>query len=162
MSKTDSPGGSVMPEGGPPRNRVMPAGVLAALVLLMTIVLGGMAGLALDRTVLGAGAGTPRDHVPFWALSNADRHRRWVEVSRSLKLTPAQNAAIDSVLAQQSRQLEAARHEIEPHIHEIMNVTRARIDSVLTPDQRARLEKEYRDRRARRHQHDKTPSEGSR
>src|SRR5512140_875767 len=150
MPHDDRPEGPVTPEGGGPR-RLVPPGVLAAIVLFMTIVLGGVAGLALDRTVLGSATSGRRDHVPFWALSNEDRRRHWIELSRSLKLTADQNAAIDSVLSQQSRQLETARQEIEPEIRQIMDLTRARIDSLLTPDQRSRLEQLVRERKARHH-----------
>ena len=125
-----------------PRRGVSPR-VVAGVVLVLAGLVGAVAGMALDRTVLSPcqedGASRGR-RVPYWARSGEEHRERWLKVSRSLNLSPAQTAAIDSILAEQARELELARKTVEPGFREIMHVTRERIDAVLTAEQKQQLE----------------------
>jgi len=151
------------PESGPPeeaprpRARGMSPRIAAALVLLAVFVLGAAAGVLADRKLSHRDG--PRGHeregrVPSWLNRPEAEHRKyWSRIHDQLGLTPDQRAAVDTLLSRRARQLEAARHQMEPEMLRIMQETRAQIDSVLTPEQRVKLEeirKERRERRERR------------
>jgi Spy/CpxP family protein refolding chaperone len=87
-----------------------------------------------------------RDGVPVWALPERDQRRHWKRVSEQLALTQQQRASVDSILTIRARQLEAARAQVEPTMSSIMASARSQIDSVLTPDQRAKLQEMRRQR----------------
>jgi Spy/CpxP family protein refolding chaperone len=134
------------------RRRISPR---AAAVVALVIVgaLGGILGFALDRTVMSPCSERHKhsgERSPYWSRGGDDLRRRWNEISKSLNLTAEQSTRIDTVLSEQSRELDLAREQVEPRMKEIMRVTRARIDSVLTPDQKAQLEKLHRERESRR------------
>jgi Spy/CpxP family protein refolding chaperone len=121
--------------------------LLAGIVLVLVGLLGAVAGMALDRAVLSPCAGeraAGREHgrVPWWARSGEEHQERWKRVSESLSLSPEQSAAIDSILAEQTRELEAVRETAEPEFRSILQVTRDRIDAVLTAGQKAQLEEQ--------------------
>ncbi len=125
-----------------PKGRMSPR-VLAALVLIAVCALGVVAGVALDRTCLRRHAaldGSFRDRPPYWARPEGEHRGHWNRLAKRLKLTPQQAVTIDSILAQQSRQLRDARKEFDPRMSSIMTMTRQRIDSTLTRDQRALLQ----------------------
>lgn len=127
-----------------PRRGVSPR-LIAGIVLALVALVGAVAGLALDRTVLSPCGNDRASHggrVPYWARSGEEHQERWKEVSRSLNLTPEQTTAIDSILVEQARELEAAREQAEPGFRQIMHVTRERIDAVLTADQKKQLEEQ--------------------
>ena len=120
--------------------------MMAALALLLIGTLGAIVGFAVDRTVLSPCSGGHDGE------SKSERHkRRWQEITRSLNLTSDQSARIEIILDEQSQQLEITRQEIEPRMKQIMNTTRARIDSLLTEDQRAKLDRIQKEREARKH-----------
>jgi len=133
-----------------PRRGMSPR-VLAALVLIAVGALGVVAGIALDRTILRSHAGR-EGRVPYWARSDSDRRRYWDRISSRLHISAEQGTAIDSILAQQGRLLRDARKEVDPKMSTIMDGTKLRIDSVLTPDQRALLQALRRERERRREQ----------
>jgi Spy/CpxP family protein refolding chaperone len=119
-------------------------------VLIAICAFGVVAGVALERSVLRQRSENReafRGRVPVWARSESEHRVYWGRVAKRLELTPAQAAAVDTILAQRSRQLEAARAEVEPLMKEIMTVTRRQIDSVLTADQRERFQELRRQRR---------------
>jgi hypothetical protein len=131
------------------RPRIPPR--LAALLLLAGVfAIGAVLGVGLERVRDRAGREIHRvrDGVPVWALPERDQRRHWARVSDQLALTPGQRASVDSILTIRARQLEAARAQVEPMMSSIMKSARSQIDSVLTPDQRAKLQ-EMRRQRAR-------------
>jgi Spy/CpxP family protein refolding chaperone len=76
------------------------------------------------------------------------------QFARNLDLTPAQKAAVDSVMAHEFATVNAIREEMWPRIRAVVDDTRQKIDSLLTPSQRdryhallARLEQDRRVRR---------------
>lgn len=149
------------PEARPPENtprprRGVPPRLAAALVLLAVFALGAAAGVLADRQLARRSwareEGSGR--VPRWLHRPASEHRKyWNRIHDQLGLTPEQGVAVDTLLSRRARQLDEARHRMEPEMLRIMQEARAQIDSVLTPEQRQKLEeirKERRERRERR------------
>lgn len=144
------------PESTPRPPRGVPPRLAAALVLLAVFALGAAAGVLADRKL------APRPwareersgRVPRWIHRPASEHRKyWNRIHDQLGLTSEQRAAVDTLLSRRVRQLDEARHRMEPEMLRILQTTRAQIDSILTPQQRERLEeirKERRERRERR------------
>ena len=127
----------------------VPPKLAAALLLIGLFAIGVVAGVALERVRdhrLHEGRRV-RDGVPVWALPERDQRRHWARVSDELSLTPEQRTAVDSILTRRSRQLEAARAQVEPMMSQIMSNARGQIDSLLTPEQLRKIT-EMRQRRA--------------
>ena len=127
----------------------VPPKLAAALLLIGLFAIGVVAGVALERVRdhrLHEGRRV-RDGVPVWALPERDQRRHWARVSDELSLTPEQRTAVDSILTRRSRQLEAARAQVEPMMSQIMSNARGQIDSLLTPEQLQKIT-EMRQRRA--------------
>jgi Spy/CpxP family protein refolding chaperone len=135
-SPTDS-----TPEAGSPRSAsrsVPPGRVLAAVVLFLVAVTGGLTAVALDRFVFRPG---PHGPPPFRGGPGGHRFedgervsREWL--ARELGLSPEQRVRIDSLMDRQLRQIRAVREQVEPRLDSIVASTRHQIDSVLTPAQR--------------------------
>lgn len=126
-------------------------GVVAALVMAAVFAFGVLAGVAFDRHLVhGREGGRDRREGPRFvpglsmpaapraSSSGADpmRRRGSDEFARALGLTPAQAAAVDSVMTQDFQSVNALREEMRPRIEAIIASTRQRIDSLLTPAQR--------------------------
>ena len=112
------------------------APLTAALVLLLTLLVGGLAGVALDRLVL-----LPRTFhrpgVEHGMRRPPPRDREFRNrFARELGLTPEQQTRIDSMMDRQGRELRAVRGQVQPQLDSIINRTRRELDSVLTPEQR--------------------------
>jgi hypothetical protein len=71
-------------------------------------------------------------------------------MAKRLHLSREQGTAIDSILAQQARLLRGAREDVDPRMLAIMSMTKQRIDSVLTHDQRVLLQELRRERERKR------------
>jgi Spy/CpxP family protein refolding chaperone len=133
--------------GAPGKPARVPPRVAAALLLTGMFAIGVVAGVALERARDRRGQQhRVRDGVPVWALPERDQRRHWARVSDKLALTPEQRAQVDSILTRRSRQLEAARAEVEPTMSAIMSSARSQIDSVLTPDQLTQIQEMRRQR----------------
>lgn len=140
--------------GSPPASaarRASRPGVIATLVMIAVFAFGVVAGVALDRHLVHErmGGRDRRDglrFVPGMSMSggartspsgsDAMRRRGNEEFARALGLTPAQAAAVDSVMAQDFRSVDALREGMRPQIEAIIAGSRQRIDSLLTPAQR--------------------------
>jgi Spy/CpxP family protein refolding chaperone len=117
----------------------------ATIVLVATFVGGLLAGVLVERTIFGtaaeAHAAVPvppdRDRVP------GDRAR----LALQLDLTAEQQDEVDRILEDQQRQIRAILSETRPRTRAVLRETRAQIEALLTPDQRARWEELYRERR---------------
>lgn len=134
--------------GTPVKPARVPPRVAAVLLLAGMFAIGVVAGVALERARdrRGREQHRVRDGVPVWALPERDQRRHWARVSDQLALTPEQRAQVDSILTRRARQLDAARAEVEPTMSAIMSSARSQIDSVLTPDQLARIQEMRRQR----------------
>jgi len=137
-----------------PRPRRGSPRLVAAIVLLAVFALGAAAGVLADRR-LARDRGDRREgrggRLPSWVNRPESEHRKyWSRLHDQLGLTPDQRVAVDTLLARRARQLDAARHRMEPEMLLIMQTTRAQIDSILTPEQRQKLEEIRKERRERR------------
>jgi Spy/CpxP family protein refolding chaperone len=107
----------------------------AALVLLLAVLAGGLAGVALDRLVL-----LPRMfHRPGFehGMRPPPRDREFRNrFAREVGLTPEQQSRVDSIMDRQGRELRAVRGQVQPQLDSIIQRTRRELDAVLTPEQR--------------------------
>lgn len=120
--------------------------LVAFLVLLLAVVAGGLAGLALDRTVLlphhmgpHPSHGPPPGGPPGPPDPRREREFR-DHMTEELGLSPEQRTRIDSILDRQGRELQAIREEVGPKLDAIGERTRHAMDSVLTPEQRQKMQ----------------------
>jgi Spy/CpxP family protein refolding chaperone len=127
----------------------------AGLLLVATLLIGIVLGVALDRSVLW-----PRMHhppggpvdpsSPLGVLDRNGRPRNTQRtrdrMQRELSLTDAQSARIDSIMNLRSAAFRAVRVETEQRVKAMIDTTRTMIDSVLTLDQQMKM-KELRARR---------------
>ena len=121
------------------------AKLIAVLVLLLTAAAGIMAGVAIDRRLLLPGqppfggrlafAGGPPDGGPRMREPGAFRER----FARELNLSADQEKRVDELMSRQMDAISRIHEQTDPQIRTIIEQTRAAIDSVLTPEQRARL-----------------------
>lgn len=100
-----------------------------AAVLLMLMFAAGLAvGLAGERYALHRGAGENSD----------ERHRGRSTIERfadDLGITPGQQARIDPILVETREQMSAVFDRVRPEWEAVVDTARARIESVLSPDQ---------------------------
>src|SRR5438477_12105324 len=108
----------------------------ALMFLLGACVAGGALGFTADR-VMDARHGHERG-------SRAYRQR----MAEDLKLTPRQQASIDSLIEQKHRQIMALYKPVKPQLdsiavlaREVSDSTHAQIKRLLNPDQQVRLDK---------------------
>jgi hypothetical protein len=144
-----------------PRWRVGPRAT-AAIVIAVVFVVGGLAGASLFREFgHGEREGGPR-FVPGMRLTPAPveeaeegrepgraSERNLARFAKALDLTPAQATAVDSVSRHEFAAVSAVREETWPRMQAVLDDTRLRIDSILTPAQRTR----YHDLLARQEAH---------
>jgi Spy/CpxP family protein refolding chaperone len=127
----------------------VPARWVAALVLVATIVVGVVGGIAIDRLLLSPKAAPVMlADSGFHPLSSAlrsptptERRRIRAELSRELQLTPAQDSAFDAIMMQRAGQFSALREEIRPRVERLVSDVRSDMEQVLTPEQRERFRK---------------------
>jgi Spy/CpxP family protein refolding chaperone len=117
----------------------------AALVLLLALLVGGVAGIALDRLLLlpHLFMGGPGWHEgPPRGGGGRPRHDRGFRdrFAREVGLTPEQQTRIDSIMDREGRELRAIRSKSQPELDSIVTRTRRQLDSVLTPEQRTKAE----------------------
>lgn len=129
----------------------MGARTLAGLVIVLTFVVGGLAGAVADRAIVrpsaSHGMGPPGRRPEGPPGSRRDREgrergrERFVQQLRGeLQLTDAQVAKIDSITKVREQKMSAIWAEVGPRIHALIEETRAEVDSVLTPAQRAKMQ----------------------
>jgi len=110
----------------------------ALMFLLGAFLTGAALGFTADRVIGGAGRGRQM-HSPA-----AYRQK----MAEELKLTPQQQASIDSLMEQKKRQIVALYRPVKPQLDSIAvsarivsDSTHAQIKRLLDPEQQARLEK---------------------
>jgi len=132
---------------------------LAGLVVGLTFVVGVLSGAVLDRGFKRASATVvpPTRHGPAGPPGSArdrvgrEQHReRFVQqLTRELSLNPQQVARIDAITLSREQRMNAFWQQVQPQIHALLDATRAEINQVLTPEQRAKLQDLRRQREAR-------------
>jgi hypothetical protein len=144
---TDAPDGAAAPRTG--RWRPGPRAT-AAIVVGVAFVVGGLAGASLLREFGHRERGGPR-FVPGMTLTPAPieeaeeghepgraSERALAHFAKALDLTVAQAAAVDSISKHEFDSVSAVRAATWPRMQAVLDDTRRRIDSILTPVQRTR------------------------
>jgi len=119
-----------------------------AVALLAVVALAGMGlGFAADRLALrgrhdapfrpGAGFGPPPDGRRGMGPRRGEGMRE--RFARELDLTPAQQLRVDSIMAEQTTDFRRLREAMQPRFDSVLARAQARLDSVLTPAQRMKL-----------------------
>ena len=104
------------------------AKALAFAALIAVLVVGGAVGFAVDRLV----------HKPCTTSSSSCRN---VDVlADRLALSPAQRAAVDSILDKRHRDFDSALIPVRPKLDSIRLAARAEIFKLIDPTQRARFQ----------------------
>jgi hypothetical protein len=106
----------------------------ALAFLLGAVLVGGVVGFSADRVFR-------RDDTSIAAKRAA--------MYDDLKLAPAQRAAMDSLLDARNCKYDAIFKPIQPALDSLKQETRGRINVILTPEQRARLDVRRREDDAR-------------
>jgi hypothetical protein len=128
----------------------------AGLLLLLVATSGVFAGVVGDRLMSGRAdppAAQP-DTPPMppmggpWRWEARPESRYADRLGDVLDLTPAQRAAIDSIVAEEQSRVRELTEEVQPRFREIAEQTRSRIEGLLTEDQRDAL-RELREERSR-------------
>jgi Spy/CpxP family protein refolding chaperone len=127
----------------------VPAPWIAGLVLVATVAVGVVGGIAIDRVLLRPNTSpVVLADSGFHPLSSAlrsptpsERRRIRAELSRELQLTPAQDSAFDAIMMQRAGQFSALREEIRPRVERLVSDVRSDMEQVLTPEQRERFRK---------------------
>jgi Spy/CpxP family protein refolding chaperone len=110
----------------------------AAILLVLFLVVGGLAGVVIDRSILiphHIGRRPARSGRSLWPAGQVSQDR----FARDLDLTPSQRIRFDSIMSRQVRRFRATRERIQPAMDTIFAQTRAELDSILTPAQRGQL-----------------------
>lgn len=110
--------------------------VMVGLVLLLVGGAGVAGGVAIDRQLLMHRYGAAWTMEP---PSDGERVAIARQLTKELDLTTAQQAQVDAIIARQMNAADALRREYQPRVRALMLGTRAQIDSILTPVQRAKL-----------------------
>jgi Spy/CpxP family protein refolding chaperone len=93
----------------------------------------------LGALIVGAALGFSADRVLGRAQPETPLARRQAMYD-DLALSPAQRAAMDSLLDQRHCQISRTLATVEPKLDSIRASARAQMDRLLTPEQRTRLE----------------------
>ena len=119
-----------------------------AVALLAVVGLAGMGvGFAADRLALHRRGDDARRPGPMFGPPEG---RRGMEPRRAdgmrerfaheLELTPGQARRVDSIMAQQAADFRRLRQAMQPRFDSVLARSQARLDSVLTPEQRRKLD----------------------
>ena len=135
--------------------RIDRSSLFAAGVVIVTLLLGIVCGIALDRWALSpaertAQRGIPRGPgAPRFDPAN-DRMQFSRRLARELELTADQRRLVDSLLARQQVEARAIMSETRPRLEEVTARTQSELRAILTPEQVGKWEAMRRDRPARR------------
>jgi Spy/CpxP family protein refolding chaperone len=128
----------------------------AGLIIALIVVCSAIAGAALERTFMPHGGGNgrggrgggppggPGGGPGGRGSPEGDERRRASMLDRmtkSLELTPAQRAGIDSVMKTTDSSLHVIRQEMQPRLEQVFEASRTQIQARLTPEQREKFGK---------------------
>lgn len=110
----------------------------ALMFLLGAVLVGGVLGFSAERVMLH----TTTDHS--WAARTA--------MYDDLDLSPAQRAAMDSVIDEKNRRVDSLLKPVKPQIDSVRANARTQFYRIFTSDQRAKFEARVREDSLRREQ----------
>jgi hypothetical protein len=117
----------------------IPVWFVAAAIIVMSLLTGVIVGVAVDRRML-----LHRPDGPFFLARGGYSGRHVTMAPERLKaelgLSPAQTASVDSIMRHRMGQRDSVMAHTWPVMRQLLDSTRADIESVLTPDQRAKFE----------------------
>ena len=134
--------------------------LVAAGVILATLVAGTLAGVAADR-MLGRRAALAESPRP---APCADRPEGGTTVFESLDLSTDQRARVDAILERRRAQMEVLWQQTRPGMRALVDSTAAEIRVLLTPDQRSafdRMREEGRKLGLKQQHDDRPPADSS-
>jgi hypothetical protein len=102
---------------------------LALMFLLGALLVGGALGFTADRVL-----STDR------CARNGDNRRSFAWLTEELHLTPAQSAAVDSIVERRHREMRAVIAPVRPQMDAVRDTARQQIRRVLDETQRARFD----------------------
>jgi Spy/CpxP family protein refolding chaperone len=112
----------------------------AGLVIGAVVIASGIAGAAIDRSLMmhrgpqmrpdGGRRGPPQ------ALEQGRRNAMLERMSKELSLTPAQRAGLDSIFQRTDSSLRAIRRETQPRLQQVFERSNAEVNARLDPAQR--------------------------
>jgi Spy/CpxP family protein refolding chaperone len=112
---------------------------LALMFLLGATLVGGVLGFSADRLL-----------VSERLCSDVGDRTAWrARFDEALDLTPAQRAAVDTILDSKHRQVTALLQPVQPQLDSVREHARADIRRILSPEQQAKFEEWHRDMMAR-------------
>jgi Spy/CpxP family protein refolding chaperone len=106
--------------------------LVAAAVLFLVAVAGGLTAVTLDRFVLRHG---PHGMSPSPCPHGHERAFR-DRMARELDLSVDQRMRIDTLMDRQLREIRSIRAQVQPRLDSVVSQTRRQIDAILTPEQR--------------------------
>lgn len=117
----------------------IPVWLVAATIIVMSMLTGVIVGVAIDRRVVLHRIGDG----PFFVRSGG-MHTRAIMIpgrlEHELGLSPAQSAAVDSITRHRMAQRDSLMARTFPVMRALLDSTRSDIERVLTPEQRAKFE----------------------
>jgi hypothetical protein len=126
--------------GDPPLPKPSRTPRLTAIAVLLVVALAGIiGGVALERAVLRPQRWAQRAAMPRGERRPPPR-RPSAMLPGELKLSADQAARVDTLIELQMQGFREIRKTTQPAIDSLMAQTKRSIDSILTPDQRARLD----------------------
>lgn len=126
--------------------------LLGIVLLVATFLAGGVSGAAVVRratvatTVRAAPVEVRSESAESEQDTQPERKGRLID---QVNLTPEQRAAIDSILQDGRERIDAYWKETEPGYRALVDSTRARVRSVMTPEQLTEYDRLRAERRAR-------------
>lgn len=115
---------------------------IAVLVLGATFIAGATLGAASSRLL----AENNRDERAASGEQQRTQRRGRTSIFDQIDLSAEQKAAVDSIMENRRREMDAFWKQHNPEVRAIIDSTRTEIDRVLTPEQRQKFE-EFRKRR---------------
>jgi hypothetical protein len=141
--------------------KVGPRG-LAGLVIVLTFIVGGLAGAVTDRTIgwprgrhdrppaHGGSAGPAPDRPEDRAVRRERFRQQFVQqMQKDLGLNPSQVARFDTITRRQNERMDSLRKAMWPRFDTIIQQTRREIDQILTPEQRQKVREQFEHREGR-------------
>lgn len=110
----------------------------ALMFLLGAVLVGGVLGFSAERVM----SHTDKDHS--WAARTA--------MYDDLGLSPAQRAAMDSVIDEKNRRVDSLLKPVKPQIDSVRAIARAQFYRIFTSEQRTKFETRVREDSTRREQ----------
>jgi Spy/CpxP family protein refolding chaperone len=113
----------------------VPVWFVAAAVIVMSLLTGVVLGVAVDRRVLLPGG-------PFFVHRTGGFRGPGIphHLASELGLSPAQSAAVDSIMRHRMSQRDSLMAHTWPVMRQLLDSTRSDIERILTPEQRAKFE----------------------